>query len=121
MVSGEPALASEIEPLLKGLGFEVTILQDSNQLEALLGDHRYQLAVVNQRLPGLSWHGTMRHVRSMAPETAVMVMTRTDIENDVREALAAGSYIVLHRPLAMDDLATLISGSGDGLFIALRR
>ncbi len=120
MVSQDPDTASEIQSLLHDLGYKVTKLQDPSSIEDQLAKARYQLVILNQVLQGMSWHQTLRTVKRMALNSAVIVMASSAAEVDIRDALSAGSYAVLDRPLAKHDMASLIDYSSGGLFLALR-
>ena len=70
---GEPELAG----LLRKLGYTVTELDDSSQIQDNLVHKEYRLAVLSAAIPGMSLHGSLRSVKKVAPNMAAMVVTRT--------------------------------------------
>ena len=118
-VTKDPSLEFEVELVLLELGFAITPLQDPGQLEGYLRSKEYQLAVLGQTLLGTSWRGTLSAVNRIAARTAVMVVSRLDTSEDFGDDRGS-TYVELQRPLAKDELASLMSRGTDGLLIALR-
>ena len=112
-------LAAELCSLLDSIGFSVTAIDDPEKIAETLGNHIFEVALINVRLPGLSWRSTLRTIKNASRTTTVIMMTKAFLD-DVRLALNSGSYVVLDRPLTHDQLAKLLSPQYDGLFVALR-
>ena len=112
--------AGELKVLLDSLGFKVTMLEDPNQVAETLGANQYEVALMNMTLPDMTWRRTLRTVKSAAHNTTVIMMTRSVDEDDVRNALNAGAYIVLERPLSQEQMNHVISSRNDGMFVLLR-
>ena len=120
IVDDDQALAVELKSLLNSLGFKVTMVQDPAQATQVLGARQYQLALMNMTLPEMTWRRTLRTVKNASLTTTVMMITRTADEGEFRQALNAGAYISLDRPLTQGQLAQLIASQSDGLFVLLR-
>ena len=120
IVEDDADLTSEFESLLARLGFEVTRIQEPDRVEETIGNHVYEVALLNATLPDLSWRRTLRAVKNASLTTTVIMITRHAGEEDVRVALNAGAYAALERPLSQQQLTSLISPQCDGLFVALR-
>lgn len=113
-------LTSELESLLERLGFEVTRIQEPDRLEETIGNHLYDVALLNATLPDLSWRRTLRAVKNASRTTTVIMITRHAGGEDIRLALNAGAYAAVERPLSKQKLSSLIAPECDGLFVALR-
>ena len=120
IVDGDHDIAEELQAILDGLGFEVTTLEDTNQVAETLEANQYEVALMNMTLPDMTWRKTLRAVKSVAQDTTVIMMTRSVDEDDVRNALHAGAYIVLERPLSQEQMNHVISPRNDGMFVLLR-
>ena len=120
IVEDDADVTSELETLLDRLGFEVTRIQDLDRVEETIGNHVYEVALLNATLPDLSWRRTFRAVKNASRTTTVIMITRHAREEDIRVALNAGAYAAVERPLDPRKLTTLISPQCDGLFVALR-
>ena len=113
-------VTSELELLLARLGFEVTRIQELHRVEEAIGNHLYEVALLNATLPDLSWRRTLQAVKNASRTTTVIMITRHAREEDIRVALNAGAYAAVQRPLSQQQLTGLISPECDGLFVALR-
>ena len=120
IVEDDADVTSELEALLNGLGFEVTRIQEPDRVEETIGNHLYEVALLNATLPDLSWRRTLRAVKNASRTTTVIVITRHAGEEDIRVALNAGAYAAVDRPLSQQQLTSLISPQCDGMLVALR-
>ncbi len=120
IVEDDANLTSELESLLNRLGFEVTRIQEPDRVEETIGNHVYEVALLNATLPDLSWRRTLRAVKNASRTTTVIMITRHAGEEDIRVALNAGAYAAVERPLSQQKLTSLIAPQCDGLFVALR-
>lgn len=120
IVEDDADVTSELEALLNGLGFEVTRIQEPDRVEETIGNHIYEVALLNATLPDLSWRRTLRAVKNASRTTTVIVITRHAGEEDIRVALNAGAYAAVDRPLSQQQLTSLISPQCDGMLVALR-
>ncbi len=120
IVEDDPEVTLELESLLETLGFEVTKVRDPDAIADTLGNHVFEVALLNATLPDMSWRRTLREVKIASRTTTVLMVTRNAEEEDIRVALNAGAYVALERPLNKQQLTNLISPQYDGLFVALR-
>ena len=120
IVEDDADVTSELEALLNGLGFEVTRIQEPDRVEETIGNHIYEVALLNATLPDLSWRRTLRAVKNASRTTTVIVITRHAGEEDIRVARNAGAYAAVDRPLSQQQLTSLISPQCDGMLVALR-
>ena len=120
IVEDDADVTSELESLLDRMGFEVTRIQEPDRVEEVIGNHVYEVALLNAPLPDLSWRRTLRAVKNASRTTIVIMVTRQAGEEDIRVALNAGAYAAVERPLSQQQLRSLISPQCDGLFVALR-
>jgi len=120
LVDDDEDMVIELESVLVSMGFKVTTIQDPEQINETLGVHQYQLALVNKPIPEMGWRKTLRTVKMASRSTTVIMITRHAQEEDIRNALSAGAYLVMQRPISQEKLANLIAFDSDELFILLR-
>ena len=120
ILENDADVTSELESLLDRLGFEVTRIQEPDRVEETIGNHVYEVALLNATLPDLSWRRTLRAVKNASRTTTIIMITRHAADEDIRVALNAGAYAAVERPLSQQQLKSLISPQCDGLFVALR-
>ena len=120
VVEEDQTFAVELETLLGSLGFSVTCLPGPDQALETLGTRQYEVAMLDMRLPDMTWRATSRTVKGLSRTTRVIMMARSVDEQDVRLTLNAGAYVVLDRPLAREQVAGLISSQSEGLLVVVR-
>ena len=120
LVEPEEGPAAELESLLTALGFDVTTVTELNGFPEVLGERRYDLAVINVPLPTMTWPGTLEAAKELSRTTTVITVRRSIDPADLRLALGSGSYAVLKGPLTREKLAEIITAERDGLFVLVR-
>jgi DNA-binding response OmpR family regulator len=120
IVEDDKDVTEELKSLLGSIGFKVTTLEDPLKVAEALGTHQYEVALLNKRLPQMSWRSTFSTVKSASRSTTIIMISHSADEEDIRTALSAGSYVVLNRPVSEQQLTHLLSPKNDGMFVALR-
>ncbi|MCH7878945.1 MAG: response regulator [candidate division Zixibacteria bacterium] len=88
--------------------------------EGWLRERQFNVVVLGIRLPGQTWHESLRAVKTLAPEAAVLMLAESADAEDMRDALSAGTYRALEPPLTADDLMAMITHDRGGVFVVLR-
>ena len=114
ILEDDAVLTSELESLLERLGFDVTRIQEPDCVEETIGNHVYEVALLNATLPDLSWRRTLRVVKNASRTTTVIMITRHAGEEDIRVALNAGAYAAVERPLSQQSSRALSRPSATG-------
>lgn len=120
IVEQDSEVASELTSILSDMGYKVTTIDDPDEVTNTLGTHQFEVALLNMRLPDLSWRGTFNAIKSASRSTTVIMMSQETAEEDKRTALTAGAYISMERPLDGARFSQLISAKNDGMFVALK-
>ncbi len=121
-VDDDPAVGRAVERDLRrryGAGYRV-VLADSG--EAGLGvieqvvrrGEPVGLLVADQRMPGMSGVEATRHITSIAPLTRVIVLTISDQDADVMDAIVAGACGYLLKDASIEDLIRGIAAAAVG-------
>jgi signal transduction histidine kinase/ActR/RegA family two-component response regulator len=111
LVDDEPALLELAEEVLAGLGYEpVGFATAEAALQAFETDPaRFDAVITDEMLPGLSGSALALRLRAMAAELPLVLMSgRVDAALEER-ARAAGIGALLHKPLALGDLADCLA------------
>ena len=120
IVDDNPDMATELESLLKDMGFKVTTIQEPEKVAPTLESREYEIALMNMTLPGMNWRRTIATIKHTARTTTILAVKQAPDEDDIRLALNAGAYAVFDRPLTGKQLSSLLAPQNDGMFIALR-
>jgi DNA-binding NarL/FixJ family response regulator len=84
------------ERILKHLGHRVTSVSSGTAAVAALGSDRFDVALVDLEMPGMSGSETLRALRETDPRMRLLVVSGADDRRHVLEAVMSGAdgYIV---------------------------
>ncbi|MDQ1559155.1 MAG: hypothetical protein QOD32_2215 [Pyrinomonadaceae bacterium] len=107
IVDDDPNSSELIELMLRysDSQYEITSVQTPEAGLRLAAAQRFDLFLLDYRLPGMSGAEVCRRIRRTDAETPVMFFTGTAHERERREAMQAGANAYLVKP---DDLKKLV-------------
>ena len=107
VVDDEPAIVDAVAYALRSEGFEVESREDGKgALEAALDD-RFDLVILDLRLPGLSGIEVCRRVRA-ASEVPILILSARDAEVDRVLGLEAGADDYVTKPFSLAELVSRV-------------
>jgi DNA-binding NtrC family response regulator len=108
VVDADPAIRSACAEIAAGLGYAVDSTGDLGHARALLRGHAADIVLIN--LPGGTSHALelITEVKTLHPETAVVVMTASGSVSAAVEAMRCGASDYLTKPFAMDELSSVL-------------
>ncbi len=111
-----------IVSLLQAAGFEV-IGQVSDGREALEATLRLQpdLVLLDIAMPGMDGLETLRRIKTERPETRVVMLTVSDDDRNLFEAVRSGAEGYMLKNLTADDFLRLLQGLEQGEAAMTRR
>jgi DNA-binding NarL/FixJ family response regulator len=80
-----------VERLLKGLGHRVIAVESGPEAVAALGADRFDVALVDLEMPGMSGAETLRALREVDARMRLLVVSGRDDRRHVLEALMCGA------------------------------
>jgi DNA-binding NtrC family response regulator len=108
VVDDDPDILELLRHRLAQLGYAVsTAAHGTEALGALAGDHP-ALVLLDLRLPRLSGLEVLKRIRQTAPEVTVIVMTAYATVERAVEAMKAGAYDFLTKPLTPGHLELVV-------------
>jgi DNA-binding response OmpR family regulator len=113
LVEDEAHLAKGIEFNLGLEGYEVRVVGDGLQAEALLTGPRaepFDLVVLDIMLPGLDGLSLAQRMRAAGNYTPVLVLTAKSLPEDVVQGLSAGADDYLAKPFDLPVLLARVKG-----------
>ena len=96
-----------VKDMLDVAGATMAEAESGEEGLAMLGARRFDLLLVDLRMPGMDGMEVIRHVRARHDEKAAtpVIVVTADTADDLREqCLAAGADDVLFKPVAMEAL-----------------
>ena len=100
VVDDEEGIRELVAEILRDEGLAVTTAQDGDEAAALLDRRSFHLLVTDLRMPGLGGLELLRRARSVAPEMEVVVLTAHGTVGSAVEAMKAGAFDYLTKPLS---------------------
>jgi len=98
---------------LPRMGHEVTICEDGQAAIAATEKHSFDVAIVDLRMPGISGWDVVAHLRTVSPETEVIISTGHGNMDDAIQALRRGVYDFLTKPCKLAVIASVLQRVAD--------
>ena len=117
IIDDEPDICELLELTLSGMGIETRSAATLEQARTLLKQNRFDLCLTDMRLPDGSGLDLLREIRETHPALPVAVITAHGNMELAIEALKAGAFDFLSKPV---DLQQLRSQIGNALRISPR-
>ena len=67
-----------------------------------------QLQLVPEELPGIDGLETLRQVKDIRPDVAVIMVTEYSLEDLIKQAMERGSFACLNKPVDMEKLMGVV-------------
>jgi DNA-binding NtrC family response regulator len=116
VVDSEPAVRLACAEIAAGLGYAVESTGDLGQARSLLRGRAADILLLN--LPAGTNHGQelITEVKTLHPQTAVIVMTSSGSVNAAVDAMRCGASDYLTKPFAMEELSTVLDRAASAHF-----
>ena len=92
---------------LRGNGYEVNLAEDGAQAISLLNEDKFDLVISDVIMPKFTGWDLLDHVRSISPDTPVLLMT-TYAQLQSHQAQSRAMPEVILKPLVLSDLLSKI-------------
>jgi two-component system, NtrC family, response regulator PilR len=97
---------------LKRLGYQAEVAEDICSAEALIAsDHPFDFCLTDIRLPDGSGLDIVKHFREARPDAEVAVMTAYDSTDIAVDAMRAGAFDFLAKPIRLERLKTMLENA----------
>ena len=105
VVDDELEMAALLARGLVGEGYQVDIAPDGIRAITMAGEQRYDLAVLDVTMPGMSGFELCRRLRDQVHGIGIILLTARDAVDDRVRGLDAGADDYLTKPFAFAELA----------------
>src|ERR1700687_4643310 len=89
-------------------GFNVTLASSGEEALALFRKEPFPLVTTDLKMPGMSGLDVLRSVKTIDPDTEVLIATGYGSQEDAIECLKSGAFDYLYKPFHMDEFAALL-------------
>jgi two-component system response regulator PilR (NtrC family) len=108
VVDDEPSMQEMLGIMLQREGYEVTVVGSRAEAARALARGPADMVITDIKLPDGDGLEILRHVRSAAPETSVIVMTAYGSAQTAVAALKMGAHDYLIKPFDIDELKIVV-------------
>jgi DNA-binding response OmpR family regulator len=114
-VDDDPTAVGALRQILTQKGYEVTIAHSGEEALAVLADQRFDLAILDVSMPGMSGYDLCRKLRQEARtvDLPVIFLTAKALLMDMAEGEDAGSDLYLIKPVLATKLVSMV-----GMFLS---
>src|SRR5687767_14385162 len=107
VVDDENSVTSALDLLLRDEGYEVTIASTVAEAQTLLTRCWFDLVFLDLRLPDGDGIALLEHIKHVASETEVIMMTAHGSLEVTIEAIKRGAFYYVEKPFSFDQVAIL--------------
>ena len=109
VVDDEESLRRVTQMQLEELGYDVTTAADGSEAIELAGEVRPALVITDLKMPGVSGLEALKQIRGEHPETIVIVITAFGTVETAVEAMKAGAYDYITKPIDYEQLGLIVN------------
>jgi len=113
VIDDEPIVCREVKRGLAKEPYEVETFQDGESALRRLEQVGFDLVLCDLRLPGMSGLDVLKSVRSRSPDSEVILITAYGTVDTAIEAIRAGAFHYVSKPIKMADLRLLVKRALD--------
>ena len=114
LADDEPIVQQTLGGYLRDSGHEVDEAADGASAERLMGADKYDIAIVDVRMPGMDGMTLLKHIRDAYPDTSVTLMTAYGNADLEVRAKSAGAVRLLRKPIDLLELDEVLDGVAQG-------
>ncbi len=111
VVDDEPSIRTVLAAFLEKTGFTVDSAEDAKVAQEMLAGSTYDVVVSDIVLPGLSGVQLLHAIRKRAPDVQVIMMTGEPTVDTATEALRAGAFDYLTKPVSKADIVKVVTNA----------
>jgi two-component system response regulator HydG len=113
VVDDDAAIRTAVSDIARNYGFAVSSVEDANGARAALKSHMADIVLLDLKLPGGGGLPLVEEIRTVYPETVVIVMTAYATVSSAVEAMRTGAREYLTKPFTMDELSDVLERASE--------
>lgn len=119
VVDDDYDIRANIQDILTDLGYRVDAAHDGVSALKLVERSAYDVALLDYKMPGMDGATLYREIKRLRPEIVAILVTAHAGNNGVQEALNAGTWRVLRKPVDVSQLLPLVDAASSQPMILL--
>jgi len=109
VVDDELSMREFLSILLEGEGYCVGLAENAEEALRLIERERFELVISDVSMPGLSGIALLGRIKSVAPDTAVLLITAFTTAEQAVEAMKLGAYDYIGKPFKVEEVKVLVA------------
>jgi len=111
IVEDDESLRLVMQSQLNKLGYETSVATDAEHAIEILKQSHHALVVTDLQLPGISGLEMLKRMRVDSPDTPVIVITAFGTVESAVDAMKAGAYDYITKPMHLSKLNALVKSA----------
>lgn len=108
VVDDEVDTCANLSDILTDLGYQVDVAYDGHSALELVKQNTYDVALLDLKMPGMDGLELYRRIKQLQSGTVAIVVTAFASSHTASEALTAGAWQILPKPVELSKLLTLV-------------
>ncbi|PJA49172.1 MAG: hypothetical protein CO171_05815, partial [Syntrophobacterales bacterium CG_4_9_14_3_um_filter_49_8] len=108
LIDDEPILLVTISDALAKAGYKVEVAENGQKGLAMFHGESFDMAIVDMVLPDISGIDILKEIKSLSPETMVVMITAYGTVEKAVEAMKLGAHDFITKPFSLDELVLKI-------------
>lgn len=113
VVDDEPDTCANLSDILEELGYTVDVAHDGRAALELVEARPYDVALLDLRMPGMDGVQLYREIKQRRADTVAIIVTAYASSEQAEEAMQAGAWKLLGKPVDFDQLMVLLNEAMD--------
>jgi len=107
----EKSMREFLDIMLKKEGYKVTLASNGEEVMKLIEKDIFDLALVDIRMPREDGISVLKKIKSISPETVVIVITAYASADTAIKAMKEGAYDYITKPFKIDEIKLIIQNA----------
>jgi len=107
----EKSMREFLDIMLKKEGYRVTLASNGEEVIRLIEKDIFDLALVDLRMPKQDGLSVLRRIKTVSPETIVIVITAYASADTAIKAMKEGAYDYITKPFKIDEMKLVIQNA----------
>jgi DNA-binding NtrC family response regulator len=108
VVDDEKNTREGLKQMLSGLDYDVSVAENGKQAIEILQKEHPEIVLTDLRMPEMDGMGLLHEIKRLRPETIVIVLTAYGTVESAVQAIKAGAYYYLTKPINFDELELIV-------------
>jgi len=108
VVDDDPEVGALFRKVLGDSSQSVTVARDGHEAMEKVSAQKYDLIFLDVKLPGMDGVETLEKIKSISPDSIVVMMSGYSVEEEVKKAMEMGAQDFISKPLEdVDQIMTI--------------